>query len=163
MRPSGQARRALSDRLASSWCWPPSFGPRSGGLIFLIADLLHPVNDLAVECFLNSNLSHGCGRRGAMPVFLAGRAADHIARPDHDRGFTPTLCDPHACSDDERLPEGMRVPGAPGAGFESDTSAADAGGCGGFEERINADRSREVLEVSPRRGLRAGAFDIHLC
>jgi hypothetical protein len=41
-------------------------------LILFVADLFHPVNNLAVELFLYGNVRHGRCRRGAMPVLLAG-------------------------------------------------------------------------------------------
>ena len=42
-------------------------------LILFVADLFHPVDGLAVELFLNGDMGHGRGWRGAMPVLLTGR------------------------------------------------------------------------------------------
>jgi hypothetical protein len=39
-------------------------------VVLLVADLFHPINCLAVEFFLNSDMSHGCDERGPMPVLL---------------------------------------------------------------------------------------------
>jgi len=39
--------------------------------VLLVPDLLQPVGGLAVEIFLNGDVRHGCGCRGAMPVFLS--------------------------------------------------------------------------------------------
>ena len=37
---------------------------------------------LPSSCFLNGDVRHGRGRRGAVPVLLARREPDHVARPD---------------------------------------------------------------------------------
>src|SRR5687767_1746439 len=50
--------------------------------ILRIAHLLHPVHDLAVECFLDGDVRHGRVWRGAMPVLHTRRKPDHIPRPD---------------------------------------------------------------------------------
>ena len=51
---------------------------RSAGVL-LVADLLHPVDGLAVERFLDGDVRHRRGRRRAVPVLLAGREPDHVA------------------------------------------------------------------------------------
>jgi len=51
-------------------------------LILFVADLFHPVDNLAVGLFLNSDVRHGRSWCGTVPVFLAGREPDHITRPD---------------------------------------------------------------------------------
>src|SRR6266704_2040666 len=50
--------------------------------ILLVADLLHPVDHLAVFLFLNGDVGHGCGSRGPMPVLLAGREPNDVAGSD---------------------------------------------------------------------------------
>src|SRR5947199_8791634 len=50
--------------------------------ILVVAHLFHPVDDLAVERFLNGDVRHCCRRRGAMPMFLVRREPDHIAGAD---------------------------------------------------------------------------------
>ena len=57
------------------------FEPRSAPVL-LVAHLLHPVHNLAVERFLHGDMRHCRGRRRAVPVLLAGRKPDHIAGPD---------------------------------------------------------------------------------
>src|SRR2546429_7430277 len=69
---------------------PPVLGRR---LVLFVADLLHPVDDLSVEVFLDRDVGHGGGRRRAMPVLLAPRAPDELARLNHLLRDTPT---PHA-------------------------------------------------------------------
>jgi hypothetical protein len=51
-------------------------------LILFVADLFHPLDNLAVELFLNGDVRHGRGRCSPMPVLLAGRKPDHITGPD---------------------------------------------------------------------------------
>ena len=50
--------------------------------ILFVADLLHPVHDLAVEFFLDGDVRHRGRRRGPVPVLLAGREPDHVAGVD---------------------------------------------------------------------------------
>src|SRR6516162_7906917 len=58
-----------------------SRAPSEAGIL-VVTHLLHPVDDLAVQCFLNRDVSHrGCGL-GAMPMLLARRRPDHVTRPD---------------------------------------------------------------------------------
>ena len=99
--------------------------------ILLVADLLHPVDHLAVELFLNGDVGHGRGRRGAMPVLLAGREPDHVAGPDLLDRAALALHPAAAGRDDQRLPERMRVPGSASARLERDAGALD-------ERRIGA-------------------------
>ena len=83
-----------------------------------VADLFHPVDDLPVELFLNGDVRHGRGRRGPMPVLLAGREPDHVTRPDLLDRAAPALNPAAASRDDESLTERMRVPCGPRARLE---------------------------------------------
>src|SRR5262249_58018303 len=47
-----------------------------------VADVLEPFDRLAVERLLDGDVGHGGVRRGAVPVLLAGRKPDDVARPD---------------------------------------------------------------------------------
>ena len=60
-------------------------------LILFVADLFHPVHGFAVELFLNGDVRHGRGGRRAVPVFLARRKPDHVARPDFFNRPAPAL------------------------------------------------------------------------
>ena len=109
----------------------------------LIAHLLHPVDNLAIERFLNGNVRHRGRRCGAVPVFLAGRKPHHVAGSDFfDRG-APALYQPRAGGDDQSLAERMRVPGRARAGLERDAGAADARRIGRLEQRVDTDRAGE--------------------
>ena len=48
-------------------------------MILFVADLLQPFDRLAVQTFLNGNVSHRHRRRSAMPMFLAWLEPNHIA------------------------------------------------------------------------------------
>ena len=47
-----------------------------------VGGFFHPVDDFAVERFLNGDMSHGCCWSRAMPMLLACRKQDHIAGTD---------------------------------------------------------------------------------
>jgi hypothetical protein len=55
-----------------------------------------------------------------MPVFLARREPDNVARPDLLNLPTLPLRKAAACRHDQRLTERMRVPGGTRAGLEGD-------------------------------------------
>src|SRR5437667_9960995 len=93
-------------------------------LVLLVGDLLHPVDNLAVELLLDGDMRHGRGGRCAMPMLLARRAPDDVARSDHADGPAPALDQPAARRDDQGLTQRMRVPIAPGARLERNVGAA---------------------------------------
>src|SRR6266704_772650 len=85
------------------------------GSVLFVADLLHPVDDLTVEFFLDGNMGHRSSRRRAMPMLFARRARDHIAGPDDLDRAAPALNQPAAGSHNQCLAKRVRVPCAPGA------------------------------------------------
>lgn len=86
--------------------------------ILLVTDLLHPVDNLIVELFLNSDVRHGRGRGGAVPMLLPRCNPDHVTGPDFLNRASPALGPAATGRDDEGLPERMRMPCRPRAGFE---------------------------------------------
>src|SRR5207253_10940740 len=68
---------SFSVALLSSLNSQPSTSP-----ILFVADLFHPVDQLAVQRFLNGDMSHRGHRRSAVPMLLARRKPDHIAWPN---------------------------------------------------------------------------------
>ena len=112
-----------------------------GGLVLFVADLFHPVDHLAIERFLNGDMRHGRGRRGAVPVFLARCDANHVTGADFFDRASPTLRAPAAGSHDEGLPQRVGVPRCPSAGFERDTVASRAGRFLDLKQRVNAHRA----------------------
>src|SRR5436190_7937830 len=175
----GVARQTSSRRslihltIAGSRCekkllWPVhDSGSHRGSLLFprvvvlLLGNPLHPVNDLAVELFLDGDVRHGRGWRGAMPMLLAGRARDHVARSTDPDRPTPALHQSTARRDDERLTKGMRVPVTACAGLERDVGTARAGGTRRLEERVDAYGAREILGWPSSRRLRSIALEFH--
>src|SRR5260221_13591275 len=78
--------------------------------VLFVADLFHPVDDLAVELFLNGNMRHGRGRRGTMPMLLAWREPDHIAGMDLLNGTAPAFDPPATARDTQGLAERLGRP-----------------------------------------------------
>ena len=130
---TGELRAARSDFLTNA--------TQTGELlaVLLVAYVLKPVDHLTIETFLNGDVGHSCRWRGAMPVLHARREPDHIARMDFF-DVAALLLDPAAtCRDEERLPQGVRVPCRAGTRLECDTGrrstppgrlAETAGQCG---------------------------------
>src|SRR5438132_629634 len=97
-----------------------SFGEGWSLPILFVADLFHPVNRLAVQRLLNSDMNHRGRWRRAMPMLLVGFKPNDIAGSDFFNLPAPTLNPPKAGRDDQRLTEWMRMPGGAGARFERD-------------------------------------------
>src|SRR2546422_11411744 len=83
-------------------------------LVLLVGHFLHPVDNLAVQLFLDGDMGHGRARRRPMPMLLARRAPYDVARSDHADRPAPALDQPAARRDDQGLTQRMRVPIAPG-------------------------------------------------
>src|SRR4030088_1259178 len=81
----------------------PAAGKCSSRAVLLVADLFHPVDDLAVEMFLNGSMGHGRGWRGTMPVLHIGRNPHRVARPDFVDRAAPLLHQAHTRGDDQHL------------------------------------------------------------
>jgi hypothetical protein len=94
--------------------------PRNRSLsVLLVTNLFPPVDNLAVECFLNCDVRHGRGRDGPMPMLLAGWEPDHITAPDLFDLSAFALRPAAASRHDEGLTERMRMPRGPRTGLES--------------------------------------------
>src|SRR5438876_4099406 len=122
-------------------------------LVLLVGDLLHPVDNLAVELLLDGDMRHRRGRRCAMPMLFARRARDHVARPYHSDRTAPALYQPAARRHDKRLTQGMRVPVAASAWLERHVGATRTCRAGRLEELVDADSAGEILGRSSRGGL----------
>lgn len=55
---------------------------KSVSSILLIGNVLHPVCSPTILVFLNGDVSHGCGRRGSVPVLFTWRKANYVSRFD---------------------------------------------------------------------------------
>src|SRR3954451_11072487 len=93
---------------------------RAGGVL-LVAHVLAPGDWAArIVDLLHREMGHEAIGRGAVPVVLAGLEVDAVARADDlDRPALP-LAQPRPLGDEDRLPEGVGVPGGAGAGSEVD-------------------------------------------
>ena len=120
--------------------WPCP-GEQSLAVLF-VAHVFQPIDDLAVELFLDGDMRHGRGRRGTVPVLLARREPDHVAGMDFlDRAALPL--DPAATGrDDQGLPQRMGVPRRPGPGLERDAGTGRTCRSVCLEQRVDADRRR---------------------
>src|SRR5262245_15156068 len=125
----------------------------ASGLVLFVADLFHPVNHFAVELFLDGDVCHGRGWRGAVPVLLTWREPDHVTRPDLLDRAAPALRAPAAGGHDEGLAQRVGVPGRPGAGLERDAGTERACRSDGLEQGVNAHRAGEILGRSFAGGL----------
>jgi len=127
----------------------------------VVADFFQPVDVLAVERFLNGDVSHGCCGGGAMPMLLAGREPDHISWAYFFDRPALTLDPAQSRRDDQCLAERVRVPRGARAGLEGDVPAVDAPGRGRLEQWINADGTGEPVGGPLARRFGAASFDVH--
>src|SRR3954454_10410632 len=94
---------------------------RASGVL-LVADVFAPGDRAArVVDLLHREMGHEAVGRGAVPVVLAGLEIDAVARADDLDRAALSLAQPHSLGDEDRLPEGVGVPGGAGAGGEVDT------------------------------------------
>ena len=92
----------------------------------IVADLFHPVNGLAGELFLDSDVRHCRAWCGAVPVFLTWRSPDHVARLNFLDRIAPALYPSAASRHDQGLAQRVGVPCRTGAGLECDTAPGRA-------------------------------------
>src|SRR6266550_2915922 len=114
------------------------FSVSAFSLILFVADLFHPVDRLAVQRFLNGDMSHRSRRRSAVPMLLTRRNPGHIARPDFLDRTAPTLRPTKAGRDNQRLTEWMCMPGGASTRFKRDACATNTCRFGCLEQRVNA-------------------------
>src|SRR6185312_2788560 len=118
---------------------------QDSGAVLLLGDLLEPVDGLAVEHLIDGDVSHRGLDGGAMPVLFAGREPDDVAGPNFLDWSAPALHATDARGDDQRLPEGMGVPGGSGTRLERDLSSLGTSGFGRAEKRVDPDGSGEPV------------------
>ena len=81
----------------------------------------------------------------AVPMLLARRKPDDVARPDFFNRPAPALRASAAGSHNQRLTQRMRVPRGAGAGFKRDDGAGNPRGVASLERRVNAHRAGEPV------------------
>lgn len=124
--------------------------------------MLHPVDDLAVELFLDGDMGHRRRRRCAVPMAFTRREPDDVAGADLLDGTAFALHATEARCDDQRLAERMGVPGGAGAGLEGDAGASRACGAGHGKQRVDTHAAGKPIGWSFGRRLRTASLDIHL-
>src|SRR6185312_16682415 len=93
-------------------------GPRSTSpAVLSVADLLHPIDTLAIERLLDRDVRQRRGWCCAMPVLEARREPHDVAWPHLFDRPAIALHPAETRYDDQGLAERMRVPGGSRAGF----------------------------------------------
>src|SRR3984885_13953027 len=146
---------------ASTTTSDPAGRDGSSAPVLLVADLLHPIDRLAVEPFLDGDMAHRRGRRRPVPMLLPRRKGDDVAGPDLlDRAAL--VLDPAAAGHhDQGLAERVSVPGGARARLEGDESAGDAGWIGRTQQRVDPDSAGKPLPRSLAGRLRPASLDLH--
>src|SRR5438067_1924594 len=116
--------------------------------VLFVADLLHPVNRLAVESLLNGDVCHGGDRCGPMPVLLPWREPNHIPRTNVFNRASPALCPTTASRHNQSLAQRVGVPCGSSTWLERDTGPDRACRVGSLEEGVNTDHAGKVLNWS---------------
>jgi len=126
-----------------------------------VGDGFEPVDDFAVEAFLDGDVGEGGGGSGAVPVLFVGGEPNDVAGADLLDGAAEALGPAEAGGDDEGLAEGVSVPVGARAGREGDGGSLDERGFGRGEERVDADGASEPVGGAGGGGLGAVAGDVH--
>jgi len=119
--------------------------------VLLVADLLQPFDCVAIFRFLDGDMRHRRGCRGAVPVLLSGRSGDDVAGTGFLFRFAPALRPAEPGRDDQGLAAGMCVPSAARARLERDQRAADRRRSRRLEQRIDAHVAGESIPLAPCR------------
>ena len=114
-------------------------------MVLFVADLFHPLDDLAIERFLNGDVGHGCCRRSPMPVLQSWREPDHITVPDLLDRAALALRPTNTGCDNQRLTERMRVPRGARTRLERDARAGGPCWSVCLKQRIDAHRAGEPI------------------
>ena len=148
VRPQGSPRRrrprtllagGIRSRLLRLFHRARSVDGRWGSApVLVVADLLQPIDGLAALRFLDGDVRHGGGRRGAVPVLFAGREPDDVAGTDLLDRAAIALRPAAPRRDDQGLPQRMGMPGGTRARLERDAGADGAGRIGRLEQRVDA-------------------------
>jgi hypothetical protein len=120
--------------------------------------MLHPLNDLSVELFLDSDVRHAGSLCGSVPALFTGRKPDNIAGTDFLDWAAFALHPATARSNDEGLSKRMCMPCGPSTGFERYASALNKRGIRRLEEPIDAYVPSEPFGRALCGWLRASSF-----
>src|SRR5690348_15817576 len=106
-------------------------------------------------------MDHSGGWRGTMPMLLARRNEDDIARLDLADRAALGLHPANACDHVERLTERMAMPRRPRARLEADTAGDDAHRRLRRDDRILPDGAGKAFARCPTSRARAREMDVH--
>ncbi len=90
-------------------------------------------------------MRHRRGWRSTVPMLLARREPDHVARPNFLDRAAPALHPAAASRHDQGLAQRVGVPCCPSAGLERDTGARRACRIVRLEQGVDADRAGEPI------------------
>ena len=127
----------------------------------LVGDVFQPIDNLAIEAFLDCDVGEGSSWGSAVPMLLTRRKPNDVAGMNFLDGAAIFLHPAAAGSHDEGLSKGMGVPGGACSRLEGDTGAGDQRWVGRLKEWINADGAGKPICRTLAGWLRADAFNIH--
>lgn len=105
--------------------------------ILFVADVFHPIHHLAVQSFLNGNVSHGHSRGGPVPVLFSRREPNHVSGVDFFCRAAFPLDPSTTCRDNQRLSERMCMPGGARSRLKCDAGASNKAGVGCLKKRVD--------------------------
>src|SRR5436305_323128 len=120
-------------------------------LVLLVADVLHPVHDLAIFLFLNGDMRHASVRGRAVPVLFARGEPDYITGTNLLDLPAPALNPSKAGGYDQSLAERMSVPRSSCTRLEGNAGTLNKTRVRRLEEGVDADASGEPVR-GPLRG-----------
>ena len=118
---------------------------------------------LPSSCLLDGDVGHRGRRRRAVPVLLAGREPDDVARRISSIGPPSRCTRPRPEVTISVCPSGWVCHAVRAPGSKVTVAPAARAGAGAVEERIDADGAGEPVGRSFARRLRARACDVHGC
>src|SRR5580704_4349695 len=157
---SRASRRSPPRRQRTGLRGPATAGSRYTDcrLVLVVADILQPIDVLAVERFLHGDVNHDGCRAGAVPMLLVRRNPDHVAGANFPRLAAPHLHPADPGRDAQRLAEGMSVPMGPRPRLETHQARADARRGWRLDDRVLPDGAGERVGRPPAR--RSGATGV---
>src|SRR3954451_25179790 len=133
-----------------------------GSEVFLVGDVLHPGHGRTVQSLLDSDVGHGAGRRGAVPVLPVGRTPELVAGVELELRAAFDLGPANAFGDDQRLAERVLVPSGTCTRLKMDDGAPDPRWFGALELARDGDLAREIFRGTLDRFQLALSSDFHL-
>src|SRR5258707_57628 len=131
-------------------------------VVFVVGDVFSPVGFRSLvsgDGFGDGQVAHKVVGRGAVPMPLAGRGVDDVARADLGAVTAAGLHESASLGDVEGLADGVGVPRGAGGGSEADGADPDPGGFLAARDAVDPDVSGEPFGRALRGRLLA--LDFH--